>query len=168
MISSSTPAIAWPPPSTRLYGLPSGISPPAVSGVASSTFTMSPSRGCSSTGAQVAFWSRSVSSCSATVLVGDRRLGARDPEPFRARELELRAHLEVQLEGERLALLELHVVHVRLRGDLQLLALHHFLERLLHQRLEDLLADGVLEPLAHHRRRRLAGPEARAAAPSAA
>ena len=67
----------------------------------------------------------------------------------------------MQLEAERLALLELEVVHVRLRRDLELLAVHHFLERLLNERLEHLLPDRVLEALLDHRRRRLARTESR-------
>ena len=67
---------------------------------------------------------------------------------------------------ERLALLELQIVDVRLRRDVELLALHDFLERFLHERLDDLLPDRVLEALLDHRRRRLARAEARAGARS--
>ena len=65
----------------------------------------------------------------------------------------------MELEAERLALFELEVVHVRLRRDLELLAVHHFLERFLHQRLDDLLPNRVLEALLDHGRRRLARAE---------
>ena len=83
-------------------------------------------------------------------------------KPSRPCKRDLRADLDVKLEAERLALLELEVVDVRLRRDFELLAVHHFLERFLNQRLDHLLPNRVLEALLHHRRRGLARAEARA------
>ena len=67
----------------------------------------------------------------------------------------------MQLEGEWLAFIELEIVDVGLRRDLQMLAIDDFLKRFLNQRFDDLLADRVLEALLHELRRRLAGTETR-------
>jgi hypothetical protein len=55
--------------------------------------------------------------------------------------------------------LELEVVDVRLRDQVERLALHELLVGVLHQRLDGLLADLGGEPLAHHARGRLARAE---------
>ena len=83
--------------------------------------------------------------------------------PCGSRQLDVGTDLDVKLEAERLALLELEIVDVRLRRDLELLAVHDFLERLLDERLDHLLSNRVLEALLHHRRRRLARTESRQA-----
>src|SRR5689334_12897351 len=67
----------------------------------------------------------------------------------------------MELETERFSVLELEVMNMRLRRDLQLFAIHDLLEGLLDQRLDDLLPDGVLEALLDHRRRRLTRPKPR-------
>jgi hypothetical protein len=95
----------------------------------------------------------------AELVRGDGALGASDPEAGRAWQRDLGPHLDVKVEGERLALVELEIVDVRLRDRLQLLALEHFLVRVLHEVLEDFLTDGLREFLAHHRGRSLTGTE---------
>jgi hypothetical protein len=67
----------------------------------------------------------------------------------------------MKLEGERLAVGELHVMDVRLAGELELLALDDLLVRLLNERLQRFLANGIAELLAHHCRRGLSRAEAR-------
>jgi hypothetical protein len=67
----------------------------------------------------------------------------------------------VELEGERLAFLELEVVHVWLRGDLQVLFLDYFLICIPDEGFERFLPDRVGEFFSHHRCGRLAWPEAR-------
>ena len=52
---------------------------------------------------------------------------------------------------------------MRLRRNLQLLAVHDLLEGFLDERLDDLLTNGVLEASLHHRRRRLARTKPRKA-----
>jgi hypothetical protein len=66
----------------------------------------------------------------------------------------------MQFEGQGLPDVELHVVQMRLRGDLELFPLDHFLIRLLEQRFERLLPNRVLEALADQSGRRLSGAEA--------
>src|SRR5437867_12406417 len=79
---------------------------------------------------------------------------------MRAGKHDLRTDLDVELEGQWLAVVELQLVDMRLRRDLEVLAVHNFLEGLLNQRLDHLLADGILEPLLDQLRRRFAGPKA--------
>ena len=112
MISSSTPGIAWP--AAEDERILARLGELAVSSaVASSTRTMSPGEGLSSTGAHVARWSRNCSICSRTLssVIGGC---ARVTGTLRACELDLGADLDVQLEAQRLALLELEVVDMRL------------------------------------------------------
>ena len=66
----------------------------------------------------------------------------------------------MQLEREWLAFVELQIVNVRLRRDLQLLAIDDFLKCFLHERFDDLLANRILEALLDQLRRRLAGAKA--------
>src|SRR5690348_17060190 len=67
----------------------------------------------------------------------------------------------MQLERERLTLVELQIVNVRLRSDLQLLTIDNFLKCFLHQRFDYLLPDRVLEALLDELRRCFARAEAR-------
>ena len=69
----------------------------------------------------------------------------------------------MKFESKWLTLMELHVVHVRLRGELHVLIADHLLVRFLDERFDRFLANGVAEALADHGRRRLAWPEARQA-----
>src|SRR5688572_27522728 len=94
------------------------------------------------------------------MVIGDRRCCATYAKSLRPSERDLRTHLDVQLEHQRLALVEAHIMEVRRRRDLELLATHDFLIRLLEQRLQRLLANRILEAFANERGRRLAGTEA--------
>src|SRR5947207_910551 len=66
----------------------------------------------------------------------------------------------MQLERERLALVELEIMNVRLRRNLQVLTVDDLLKRLLNERLDHLLAYRVLETLLHELRWRLSWAEA--------
>lgn len=92
----------------------------------------------------------------ANVFIGDGVLRTRHLKAVGAIELDLGPDLDVELEAQRLALFELEVMDVGLGRDLELLAVHHFLERFLNERFDDLLTNRVLEALLDHRRRRLA------------
>src|SRR6266566_6235880 len=65
----------------------------------------------------------------------------------------------MQLEGKRLALLELEIVDVGLCGNLDALLLHELLIGFTDERFQCFLPDRIAELLANHGRRRLAGPE---------
>ncbi len=67
------------------------------------------------------------------LLVGDLPSGTCDAESLRAGQRNLRANLYVQLEREWLALVELEIMNVGLRRDLQMLAIDNLLKRFLHQ-----------------------------------
>ena len=96
-------------------------------------------------------------------LVGDVGLAAADLEPLVLAQLGLRADADLDREGQRLALLR-QVAHVELR-----LADGHDVRRVDRRRVPGadrvahrLVEDGLAaHPLDDHRRRRLAGPEAR-------
>jgi hypothetical protein len=60
-------------------------------------------------------------------------LGPRHSEPLGAGQRDLGTNLEVQLERERFVFAELHVVHVGLGRELELLALHDLLVGLLNE-----------------------------------
>jgi hypothetical protein len=96
----------------------------------------------------------------AHVLVGHRALAACDPEPVHPGEVDLRSDLDVQVESEWLAFVELEIVDVRLCRDLEVLALENRLVGLLHEVLDRLLADRVGETLEYHLRGRFPGAEA--------
>jgi hypothetical protein len=83
----------------------------------------------------------------------------RDAEARHAGELDVGTHLEVQLEGERLPLVEVYVLDARLARRPDLLALEDGLVGFLEKGLDGFLANGLGEPLPHHGRRRLAGSE---------
>jgi hypothetical protein len=127
---------------TILYSCGSDIVP-ASSAVLSCTVTRSPSFSRSSVG----------------VLVRHGADGPRDAEPVDARQFDLRTHLHVQIECQRLALVELEIVDVRLRRNLEILALEDRLVRFLHEVLDGLLPDGIGEALEHHLRGSLSGAE---------
>ena len=93
-------------------------------------------------------------------IIGDRTNCSRHPESLRARQLDFRLHLEMELEGEWLSFRELHVVDVRLRGELHLGIANDLLVGHLNERFDRFLTNGIAEPLPDHRRRRFPGPEA--------
>ena len=67
------------------------------------------------------------------LVVGDLPSGTCDAESLRASQRNLRANLYVQLEREWLALVELEIMNVGLRRNLQMLAIDNLLKRFLHQ-----------------------------------
>src|SRR5262245_43039135 len=67
----------------------------------------------------------------------------------------------MQLKSERLALVELQIMNVRLRRNLQMLAIDDFLKRFLYERFDDLLPNRILESLFHELRRGLPGAKPR-------
>src|SRR6185295_15598178 len=97
------------------------------------------------------------------LLVGHGGRRPTETESAHAIELQLRPKLEVKLEAQRLAFLELEMMNVRLRRDLVLLAVDHFLKCFLHELFDDFLSNRFPEFLLDDRRRSLAGTEARQA-----
>lgn len=63
----------------------------------------------------------------------------------------------MQLESERLTVLECEIVYVWLRSDFQVLLFDYFLVCVTNQRFESFLSDLVSEFLTHHSRGRFAG-----------
>ena len=66
----------------------------------------------------------------------------------------------MQLEGQRLSVLGFEIVDVRLRREVELLAIDDFLERRLDESFNGFLANGRGELLPHHACGRLAGAKA--------
>ena len=99
--------------------------------------------------------------------VGDRRHPALDPEAAGALQLDLRTHLDQELELDRAALLELEIPDGGIGDGLERFGGLGRLPALPDDLLQHRLPDGVAEPLPDDGRGRLARPEARAAAPAA-
>ena len=72
------------------------------------------------------------------LVVAYRTPVALHAETGRARERDLRTHLDVELERERLPFVEMNVLDARLSGGLNLLALENFLVRLVEEAVERL------------------------------
>ena len=92
------------------------------------------------------------------LLVANDHFWTVHAEAVGAREIYGRPYLEVQLEREWLAFLELEVVDVGLCRDLDALLLNEFLVGLADQRLQSFLADRLAELFSDYRRRCLARP----------
>ena len=154
-MTSSTPGIAWPLPISILYSFGAPITPSASADASKHRDEIALMRLALHRRPRRALIAQTVD-LFANDVVGDRDLRSRDVEAVDALELHVRPHLTMQLEGERLAVVELHVVGVRLCHELELLALDHRVIRLFQQVVERFLADLVGEFLPNHRGRRFA------------
>ena len=95
------------------------------------------------------------------IFVGDLRIFVRHFEVLVFLELDLRKNLELGLEPQRLAAVEVDVRDIGRAHDAQVLRFELFLEKFGDQIFEDLLADVALKLLANQSRRRFAGTKAR-------
>ena len=115
-ISSSTLAITWPAPRTSGYSRE--LAKVEAGGSAREQNSVSePALGARRTVGDPA---ANLLDLVANRFVVDLGSRAADAEPLRARQRDLGSHLDVKLEAERLPLLELEIVDVRLRRDLEL------------------------------------------------
>ncbi len=95
------------------------------------------------------------------LLVADLDLVHLDVQILVIAQLEFRQHLENGAELQRLAFLELNVVHFRARHRNHLFLVERLLEIFRHERLHDFALDVFGEPAADQRDGRLPGTESR-------
>ena len=95
------------------------------------------------------------------VVLGDRHLGPLDRQGGQVARFHVRRRLDGRRERQRLAFLELQVAHLRRVHRLDVLVAQRVADDARHEVVRDVVQDLLAKPLAHHVRRRLAGPEAR-------